>query len=204
MHIELIDLLRCPRDHDETWLVAAFTAIQDRIVDEGKLGCPICNAEYPIESGVANFASEPVGIAHCSGLFQPDTESAIRLAAFLNLSRPGSLAVLQEDHAALANVVSELTECRVLGLDPTVRVNDTELNASVLSDSRIPLASGAVDALALTDSRYLNDTVRVLRHGGRLVAGLDITLPAGLTELARDDECVVAEAHGPVISLRRS
>ena len=57
MHIELIDLLRCPREHEETWLVAAFTRIQDRVVSEGRLGCPVCSAAYPIESGIANFVS---------------------------------------------------------------------------------------------------------------------------------------------------
>lgn len=203
MHIELIDLLRCPRDHEETWLVAAFTTIQDRVVEEGKLGCPVCNAAYPIEFGVVDFASEPGLIASCTGEAQPDEEAAIRLAAFLNLTRPGSVAVLHYDHAALANLVSELTQCRVLALDPAVRVIDTELTASVHSDSRIPLGTSSVDAVALSDSRYLEDAARVLRQGGRLLAPANLTLPPGLTELARDDANVVAEAHGPVISLRR-
>ena len=203
MHIELIDLLRCPKIHEETWLVAAFTTIQDRIVEEGKLGCPVCSAEYPIQSGIVDFAEEGRGMVLCSGGLQQDPEAAIRLAAFLNLTKPGSLAVLQEEHAALANLVGELTQCRVLALDPAVKVTDTEMAASAHSDSRIPLASGSVDAVALTDSRYLDDAARVLRQGGRLLAPSGVILPAGFAELARDDADVVAEAHGPVISLRR-
>ena len=204
MHIELIDLFRCPRDHEETWLVAAFTKLDDRYVEEARLGCPVCNANYSIQSGVADFDAEPHGFVLCSGDLEPDRDAAIRLAAFLNLAKPGSLAVLQSEHAWLANLVSELTECRVIALDPSVKVADTELTASAHSDSRIPLASGAVDAVALSDSRYVKDAARVLRQGGRLVASSRLKLPAGFTELARDDAHVVAEAHGPVISLRRS
>ena len=204
MHIELIDLLRCPREHEETWLVAAFTTIQDRVVYEGRLGCPVCNASYSIDSGVASFASQSRHSALRGGEAHPDPEAAVRLAAFLNLTKPGSLAVLQDDHAALANLVGELTQCRVIGLDPAVRVEDTEVTAAVRSDSRIPLASGAVDAVALTDSRYLQDAARVIRQGGRVLVPSALPLPAGFTELARDEAYVVAEASGPVVSLRRA
>ena len=204
MHIELIDLLRCPREHEETWLVAAFTRIQDRVVYEGRLGCPVCNAAYPIDSGVASFASQS-GVSALRGSEpNPDPEAAIRLAAFLNLTKPGSVAVLQDDHAALANLVGELTQCRVVGLDPAVEVADTHLTAAVRSDSRIPLASGAVDAVALTDSRYLEDAARVIRQGGRVLVPSALPLPAGFIELARDEAYVVAEASGPVVSLRRA
>ena len=204
MHIELIDLLRCPRDHDETWLVAAFTEIRDRVVYEGRLGCPICNAEYPIRFGIADFAAEPGGVRLSSGEVQPDPETAVRLAAFLNLTKPGSIAVLHEQHGALATLISELTQCRILALDPAGNVTDTDLTATAHSDSRIPLGSSSVEAVALTNSRYLEDSTRVLKQGGRLLAPSQLALPPGLTELARDDEYVVAEAHGPVISLRRS
>ena len=204
MHIELIDLLRCPREHDETWLVAAFTQIQDRVVYEGRLGCPICNAEYPIQCGLADFAAEPGGMRLASSEAQPDPEAAVRLAAFLNLTKPGSIAVLHDEHAALATHVSELTQCRIIALDPAGKVTDTELTASARSDARMPLGSSSVDAVALSDSRYLDDSTRVLKQGGRLLAPSELSLPHGLTELARDEMYVVAEAHGPVISLRRS
>lgn len=204
MHIELIDLLRCPKDHDETWLVAAFTSIEDRIVEEARLGCPVCRSSYPVHFGIPDFAEGGSALALCSGEVYREPEDAMRLAAFLNLARPGSLAILQGDHAALAGLVSELTQSRVIAIDPAVRVYDSELAAAVCSDSRIPLASGSADGLALSDSRYIQDAARVLRQGGRLLAPSDISLPPGLTEIARDESTVVAEAYGPVISLRRS
>ena len=203
MYIELIDLLRCPRDHEETWLVAAFTKLSERYVEEGRLGCPVCNASYVIRHGVADFGAalgEPGSAAGTT----PDQDAAIHLAAFLNLARPGSTAILQGSHAALAGTVSEITQSRIIALDPAFKVDDTELIATIRSTRRIPLASSSVDAVALSDSSYVNDVSRVLRQGGRLLTPVDVPLPAGVTELARDDRLVVAEAHGTVVSLRRS
>jgi uncharacterized protein YbaR (Trm112 family) len=53
--VELIDALRCPRPHADTWLVAAAAETRDRCVVRGALGCPTCRAEYPITGGVAAF-----------------------------------------------------------------------------------------------------------------------------------------------------
>jgi uncharacterized protein YbaR (Trm112 family) len=203
VYIELIDLLRCPRDHEETWLVAAFTKVRDRFVEEARLGCPVCSAAYVIRHGTAEFAGE-FRQSTATVETTADTDAAIRLAAFLNLTRPGSTAILQGSHAALARTVSEITQSRTIALDPVLKIDDTELTATIRSDQRIPLASSSVDAVTLSDSRYVNDVSRVLRQGGRLLTPVDVPLPAGVTELARDDRVVVGEAHGPVIPIRRT
>jgi uncharacterized protein YbaR (Trm112 family) len=203
VHIELIDLLRCPRDHEETWLVAAFTKVDDRYVEEARLGCPVCNEAYVIHRGVAGFGAMANPVTS-EAENAPDPDAAIRLAAFLNLVKPGSLAVLQGRHAVSSHQVSEITQCRLIAIDPDIRIRDTELVATVRSDRRIPLASNSADGVALSDSRYLDDAMRILRQGGRLVLPPDTSLPAGATEVARDDRVVIAEAVGPVISLRRS
>src|SRR2546430_12044415 len=52
----MIDLLRCVNEHEDTWLVASFRQITNRMVIEGTLGCPICSAEYEIVNGVPDFA----------------------------------------------------------------------------------------------------------------------------------------------------
>ncbi len=43
MHIELTDLLRCPADHDEAFLVLLPDRMEGRRVLAGHLGCPMCN-----------------------------------------------------------------------------------------------------------------------------------------------------------------
>jgi hypothetical protein len=74
----------------------------------------------------------------------------------------------------------------------------------VLADSRLPFASSSVYGIALTDDAVLSEDIkRVLQPGGRAVLSSDAAIPLGLNELARDAHNVVAEALGPVISLRR-
>ena len=200
MYIETIDLLRCPRDHEETWLVAAFTEMDGRFVVEGKLGCPICNASYQIVDGVACFSGE------VSDAFAPrvDQDAVMRTAALLNLTRHGAVAVLCGDEANAAEDVSELTQCRVIALNPSSNIEDTERVATVVSVDRIPLGSASVDAIAIGSCVTLvSDACRVLRPGGRLTANADVALPGELIEIARDDRTVVAESVGPMIPLRR-
>src|SRR5687768_17771356 len=90
MHIEFIDLLRCPNQHEDSWLVAAFYRMDGRVVVEGKLGCPVCGAEYFIRDGVAVFNEIP---APGHALPDPDPDGTL-LAALLNLERPGMLVLL--------------------------------------------------------------------------------------------------------------
>jgi len=53
--IELVDALRCPRAHEESWLVLAMSRIEGRHIQEGALGCPVCHAEYPIHEGIVDL-----------------------------------------------------------------------------------------------------------------------------------------------------
>lgn len=200
MYIETIDLLRCPREHEETWLVAAFTRMDGRFIVEGKLGCPICNASYDILEGMARFSGE------VSDAFAPKVgpDAVMRTAALLNLTRPGVVAVLCGDEASAAEDLAELTQSRVIALNPSANIEDTERVATIVCVDRIPLASSSVDAIALGSCAALAlDAQRVIRPGGRLTADADIALPAGMREIARDDSTIVLESVGPIIPLRR-
>ena len=55
MFIELVDALRCPRPHEESWLVLAASRLEARHVLEGTLGCPVCHAQYPIRDGIVDL-----------------------------------------------------------------------------------------------------------------------------------------------------
>ena len=57
MHLELVELLRCPVPHAPGVLVASADVIANRYVSEGLLGCPGCYAEYVIRGGVTRFVS---------------------------------------------------------------------------------------------------------------------------------------------------
>lgn len=203
MFIETIDLLRCPREHDETWLVAAFTTLRDRFVLDGTLGCPVCDAVYPIADGIADFSLSGQEATECGDTAAPDPDYALRLAAFLNLMSPGHTVVLEGAHAAHAAEVATITQCRVIAVTPLIRLDDTELTSTVCATGRIPLASASLAGVALTNAGLAGEAARVLRRGGRLVGPAEMILPPAFSELARDDTHVVAESKGPLVGLSR-
>jgi len=202
MHIELIDLLRCPREHEETWLVAALNAVQDRYVIKAKLGCPVCGATYFIRNGIADLRQEE-SVTSGDESISSGTDAAMRIAAFLNLTRPGSLVALEGRYANLARAISEMTECRVIALNPSSPLDDSEQAASVLCDSRFPLATASLDGIALSQDKLIADVARVLKSWGRVVVGAATNLPAGLMEIARDENAIIAESIGTIVPLRR-
>lgn len=214
MFIEFIDLLRCPRPHADSWLVAAFEKMDGRFVMAGKLGCPVCSSNYTISAGVADLRSDAGSQAPAFDLhrFAADSsdhrieEDSVRAAALMGLTNPNALVVLAGGSANLGRRVSELAEARVIALNPAPAVQETERLAVVLMDSRFPLAPFSVDGMVLDGSAgpaLFADAGRVLRQGGRLVAPADAALGAGFRVLARDDLQVVAESVGQLVSISR-
>ncbi len=206
MYIELIDLLRCPRPHADSWLVAAFSRMDGRFVVEGKLGCPVCSASYSIVDGVVDLRERPGPREEAPGdSLRADQESAVRAAALLGLTKPNAIVVLVGSSANLSHQVSELAEARVLAVNPTTKIDETERVAVILSNDKLPFAPSAVDGIMVdeTTTAFATDASRILRQGGRLIAPTATKLPAGFRELAKDDKDVVAESIGELTSLSR-
>jgi hypothetical protein len=195
--------------HEESWLVAAFNKMDGRFVIEGKLGCPICSATYPITRGVADLRESP-GILPGEFNDTPDEDAegtALRVAAMLGLIRAGSVAVLSAMPSSIAGLVAELASVRVVGTNATTPSTEEQENvAMVLSDKGLPFASGSIDAVMLASiagGDEVSEAVRVLRTGGRLVVPTATALGGNLRELARDDRYIVAESTGPLLNLSR-
>ncbi len=207
MYIELIDLLRCPRKHADSCLVAAVNKMDGRFVVEGKLGCPVCSAAYRIANGTVDlrdgtgFGLEPLRDAGPA-----DEEASVRAAALLGLTKPNSIVVLVGGAANLARQISDLAEARVLAVNATERIDETERVAVILASNRLPFAPSSIDGLMLdeTTAAFAPDASRVLRQGGRLIATAATKLPAGFRELAKDEREIVAESIGTLISLASS
>ena len=124
----------------------------------------------------------------------------------MGLTNPDALVVLTGESAKLGRRVSELSESRVIALNPAHAVQETERLAVVLMDSRFPLTPFSVDGMVLDGSAgpaLSTDAGRVLRQGGRLVAPAATALGAGFRVLARDDIQVVAESVGQLVSISR-
>jgi uncharacterized protein YbaR (Trm112 family) len=214
MFVELVDLLRCPRAHEETWLVAAADETEERHIVHGALGCPVCHAEYPIRDGVVHFDADAAcaadGDAPLPHLDEGERAAeAMRLAALLDLSSAGGTVILGGAWQGCADAVLALADVRVLLLDPP-RVPALRPEVSAVRGAPMPVADAAVRGVALddrtADAARVAAAARALRPGGRLLAPAAAAVPAGVAELARDDRHWVGEkAAAPnLVPLRRT
>ena len=210
MFIELIDLLRCTKPHDETWLVAAFNTVSNRFVEEGKLGCPICSAEYWIRDGVGDFTGG-VTLPACdkerNATGHSREELATRAGAYLDATEPGATVVLGGLWAYAAQKLSEMSDVRVFALNAPSDVEESERVGLLRVASEIPLATGSALGVALDawfPEAIAESAVRVVRPRGRVVGPAAFAVPSGLTVLAHDDKYWVAEKPPEVIPIRRA
>lgn len=204
MFIELVDALRCPVPHEESWVVAAATRMEHRHIVHGTLGCPVCSAEYPIRDGVVDFRRSATHHA-ASAVAVPD-EQALRLAALLDLTEAHGFAVLLGRWGSWAPALSAIVEAPLIVVDPPDGMIGAPGISVIRTDGDIPLAAGAARAMAMDDVREgrAASAVRSTRTKGRVVAPVTLALPDGLRELARDDELWVAErepASSPLVTL---
>jgi uncharacterized protein YbaR (Trm112 family) len=208
--IEMLDLLRCINAHEETWLVASLKAISNRFVLDGTLGCPVCHAEYPIRKGIADFtcgAELAQALMDDSRSRENREELATRIGAFLNATEPGATLVLGGSWAEAAQELSVMTDTRVLALNASKRVEESETVGLIRVTSKIPLAPGSVLGVALDASfpaEAILSALEVIRAGGRIVASVETQPPADLAIIASDERYWVAEKPVEMVSLRRS
>jgi uncharacterized protein YbaR (Trm112 family) len=189
--LPLVDVLRCPNAHDETWLVASIDAARDRDIVDGTLGCPSCLAEYPIRDGVVHFATEVQRAAYRS----PSEDDAVRLAAVLDLTDARMTAVLHGEWGAHAPLVVGLSPAQLLLVNAAEGVASGD-GVSLVVAATAPLANQSVNAAAFDASAseaMIASLAASVRPGGRLLGPANAAIPAGFTELARDAEIWVAE-----------
>jgi hypothetical protein len=209
--IELVDDLRCPRPHEETWLVASADRTEGRDIIEGTLGCPICRAEYRIHEGVVWFTDQGLRAVTAKGSGQPvDPELAMRLAAFLDLTDVQGFALLAGSWGPAAPLLRPIVPTPFVLLNPRPAVEAGNGISILEIAAGIPLADATCRGVALdaahADAGDLDAAIRVLRPGGRLVAPASTPTPPGITELARDERLWVAEreaAPPKLVALRR-
>jgi hypothetical protein len=154
-----------------------------RHIVEGQLGCPVCEATYRIDGGDVLFSPRTSLAAGPSD----EVTDVLRTAAMLNLADPGGVVLLVGNWDAYADALSTVVDAHILVLDPMA----VQAQAStVYAGGTVPLAAGAVRAAA-TDTP--DRVVRAVKPGGRIVAPVTAPVPAGVKELARDDQYWVGE-----------
>ena len=210
MFTELIDQLRCPNAHEDSWLVATSTRTGNRHILDGKLGCPVCKATFDIVDGEALFTVAPV----LRSSITLDDDAAMRLAAQLHLvEAPQPVMLTGQWSRAVASLRRIVPTVTIFVGDATsVIALDAQVSLLRLPASRIPLATGALRGLALdrahANDAYVTDAARIVRTNGRLLIPAGTALDDALWRtLAADAEVTVAErlatASAPV-PLRRA
>lgn len=201
MFVELIDRLRCPNEHEDTWLVAAASLTQNRRLIDATLGCPVCDAEFAVRDGAVVFGESAPGASMPAG-----EDEVMRAAALLHVEERG-LYVLEAGWGSLAAALLALMSAEYLLVDPpTATVVDEGAGVLVGVGDRWPLAAASLQGIALeraTPARVA-DAVRVLKPLGRLVAPVAAPVPAGVRELARDDRHWVGEKVPDVVTIGRA
>jgi hypothetical protein len=205
----MIDLLRCVNDHEDSWLVASFRSVTNRMVIEGTLGCPICSAEYEIANGVVDFtrgASVPSLDVERAVAAHEREEHATRAGAYLDVTQPGATIVLGGLWAHASQELAEMADVRVIAINPPSEVKESERVGLVRIGDRIPLAASSVHGVALDawfPEPVANVAIRVVKAGGRIVGPASMTPPTDATVLAHDDKYWVAEKPVEMISITR-
>ena len=194
MFIELTDHLRCPADHDESFLVLLPDVMEGRSVRTGTLGCPVCNRIFRLEDGVLDTGDAP----------PPSTVSASALdadaiTALIGLSGPGGYLTLVGAAAALWSEVAERNPgVTLVAVNPPANVADGG-ELSVVRSGRLPIKTGSMRGVVLSrpfadDPAWVKEAGRVVLPGLRVVGeGMD---PAG------DSVELLASAGGVWVGIR--
>jgi uncharacterized protein YbaR (Trm112 family) len=188
MHLDVIPALRCPREHEESGLVLVADETRGRHVVTGVLGCPVCEAEYPIRGGVAYFVNPT------SSAIDTRNDEIIRAAAMLGLTEPGGVIMLGGQWASIANAISEIGGALVLVVNPPAITHYDEPVSVMYAGDQLPIAEHALRAAAIDAPVRVNNIASVLRPKGRLVATHAVPVPPEIAEIARDAEYWVGEA----------
>lgn len=169
MFIELTDHLRCPEDHDESFLVLLPDQMDGRYVKTGQLGCPLCGRTYELVDGVFDAGGAPAdGEAGESSL------SAEAVTVLAGLSGPGGyLALVGPPASRRKEIAEQLPGVALVAVNPAADVADGD-GMSVIRSGRIPLKSRSLRGVVLgkpyaDDPHWINEAARVVLPGLRVV-----------------------------------
>lgn len=169
MHIELTEMLRCPENHQEEFLVLSTSEMSGRMVAAGLLGCPVCHKEYEIVHGVVEFGG--ISTHHAPPFSSADP---LTLQALLDLSGPGGYVVLVGSAVRYAvGLAALMGGVHFVGVNPPLDDEELPILSLVRSERTIPLrgaiARGVVVGAEVATSKWLAEAKRILLKGRRLV-----------------------------------
>ena len=169
MFIELTDHLRCPNQHEESFLVLLPDAMDGRSVRTGHLGCPVCGRTFQLQDGVLDTGDAPRIDGEVNSVLDADA-----LTALVGLSGPGGYLTLVGEAGVLWKEVARLNPgVSLVAVNPPAAVADS-LELSVLRGGSLPIKSGAMRGVVLStpfgeDLQWVREAARVVLPGLRVV-----------------------------------
>ena len=143
MFIELTDVLRCPVDHEESYLILLPDGVEDRTVRSGELGCPVCGRDYRIEHGIVELGDPPDLEERSSAL------DADGLRVLIGIDTPGGYVVLVGTVGREGGPLARHLEgVHLIAINPPEPVVDDGSFSIVLGD-RLPLKRASVRGVVL-------------------------------------------------------
>lgn len=198
MLLDLSEIFVCPRCRPTQGLIVLVEEIRDRRVLRGDLGCPACEARYPVQGGTLRFDAsgeeadrdaDPAARAGStpepgrSQLFRGASrrEAGVRLAALLGLPEAEGPFLLSSALAGLAGPLAAAAEGEeVLALEgggaegggPRESAATGRVTRIVgAAPADLPVFAGRLGGAAILEGsgETAREAVRTLREGGRLV-----------------------------------
>jgi uncharacterized protein YbaR (Trm112 family) len=168
MFIELTDHLRCPEDHEESYLVLLPDRVEDRSVRAGQLGCPVCGRTYALADGVLDVGGAP-------DIPEQDTgPGADALTALVGLGGPGGyLTIVGTPGREWRDLAERNRGVGLVLVNPPADVPD-EPGVSVLRGGRLPLKTRSMRGVVLGPGyggrpEWIREAARVVLPGLRVV-----------------------------------
>jgi uncharacterized protein YbaR (Trm112 family) len=200
MHIELTEMLRCPEEHAEEFLVLSTSEMSGRMVYMGVVGCPVCQREYEIVAGKVYFAGRystpPAGVLPPPSA--PSASDPQTLQALLDLSGPGGYVVLLGAAARHAvGLAGLMGGIHFIGVNAPRDVEELPVLSLVETETKVPLrqamARAVVVSAELATPAWLAEARRVLLPGRRLVVESENVALEGMNTLATGHGLCVGE-----------
>jgi uncharacterized protein YbaR (Trm112 family) len=169
LFIELTDHLRCPVDHEESFLVLLPDKMEGRSVVAGQLGCPVCGRTYALKDGAVDFGGAPE---------EPDEGDTVLDAAAVNaltgLHGPGGYLTLVGNVGSMWQEIAELNPgVALVAVNPPASLKNAP-QISVLRAGRFPLKSGSMRGVVLgknygSNPDWVSEAARAVLPGLRVV-----------------------------------
>ncbi|MFI5279838.1 MAG: Trm112 family protein [Gemmatimonadales bacterium] len=188
MFIELTEILRCPRDHEESYVICGPVTMEGRDVVRGGIVCPACRAEYPIVDRVAFFGPPDEPVRGAGEVRSPElTVEAV--LAFLDLQGDGGYVVTVGAAGRLGPALgAALPRIGLVGVNPPVGIAPSDVFSVVVSPRALPVRARSVRAVVVgadvAQGAWLAASVAALLPGLRIVIEDEAASPAGITPLA--------------------